>query len=311
MAMRLHWIGRARAGRCAGALILSTAGLLAMAGPGTARADGDERILILRPGQGRIVRPDSTGGPLRLETGIEVVGDSVSIREVLEKAREGERRKFAGLETLAYTRHVRVVLSFGGKKPRTRVQDLVERVYFRAPDQWVRAAVRDTTWELDAAGVARAIPDDDEEKIRLSAGREGLDRIPYYLERLERFRFGDRPRTSLTDSTIVYEIEFRPASDFDDVPGGRIWLLTPGYQIVREEFEMNRLPFPWVLRSLDLVTREWAPVEDRWLERRIAGRARLGMNVFGLPEEAEFVVNFDDYRLNPELDPRLFDGGDR
>lgn len=307
--MRLHWNRPPGARRRAG--ILCVLGGLLIAGAAPAAADGGDRILVLRPGQGRIVRPDSAGGPLRLETGIEVRGDSVSIRDVLEKAREGERRKYAGLTTLAYTQRVRIVMTFGGAKARTRVQERVVRVYYRAPDRWTRAAVHDSTWEVGPDGVSRAVTDEDDDGLRVSAQREELTRVPYYLERLERFRFGDRPRYSLTDSTIVYEIEFHPASDFDDVPGGRIWLLTPGYQIVREEFELSRLPFPWVLKSVDLLTREWAQVGDRWLERRITGRARLGLNFLGVPGEAEFVVHFDDYRLNPELDPRLFEGRDR
>jgi hypothetical protein len=311
MSMRLHRNHRGRAWRRTGIVALGAALICAAAPPPAALAADEERILILRPGQGRIVRPDSAGGPLRLETGIEVQGDSVSIREVLEKAREGERRKFEGLASLAYTQRVRLVMTFGGKKPRTRVQDRVERVYFMAPDRWTRAAVLDSTWEIGPDGAAGPVTDDEDEGLQVSRRREELTRIPYYLERLERFRFGERPYRSVTDSTIVYEIEFRPASDFDDVPGGRIWLLTPGYQIVREEFVLDRLPFPWVLKSLDLVTREWAPVGDRWLERRIAGRARLGLNFLGLPEDAEFVVSFEDYRLNPELDPKLFEGGDR
>lgn len=307
--MRLHrWRTAGGALAHAGAILLATALLGAM--PGTARAAEDERILILRPGQGRIVPGDSTGGPLRLETGIEVRGDSISIRDVLARAREAELRKFEGLSTLAYTQRVRIVMTFGGKKPRTQVHDRVERVYFRAPDRWVRAAVLDSTWEVGADGTARAI-EEDEGKVRVSVGREDLTRVPYYLERLERFRFGENPPFSITDSTIVYEISFTAASDFDEMPGGRIWLLTPGYRIVREEFELSRLPFPWVLKSVDLLTREWAAVGDWWLEKRIAGRARMGLNFLGLPEEAEFVVSFDDYRLNPELDPGLFDGGDR
>lgn len=307
--MRLHrWGSAGGTVARAGAILLAAAVL--MAATGHARAADDERILILRPDQGRIVPGDSTGGPLRLETGIEVRGDSISIRDVLARAREAELRKFEGLSTLAYTQRVRIVMTFGGKKPRTRVHDRVERVYFRAPDRWVRAAVLDSTWEVGADGTPRSLKED-EDDVSVSVGRDDLTRIPYYLERLERFRFGENPPFSITDSTIVYEISFSPASDFDEMPGGRIWLLTPGYRIVREEFEMSRLPFPWVLKSLDLLTREWAPVGDWWLEKRIAGRARMGLNFLGLPEETEFVVSFDDYRLNPELDPGLFEGGDR
>ena len=75
------------------------------------------------------------------------------------------------------------------------------------------------------------------------------------------------------------------------VPGGRVWILTGSYQIVREEYELENLPVPWLLKSVDLLTREWQEVGGRWLPRRVTARValhtRAGLGLVRLPEAAE------------------------
>ncbi|TPW14513.1 MAG: hypothetical protein FD129_1068 [bacterium] len=274
------------------------------------RAQGDE-IRVLPPGAGRTeILGDSTSPRLEIKE-LTVGGRRVDIREILRKAVDGERRKYAGLETMAFTRSMRIVVRFPGKKARTEIHEIIRRVYFRSPDRWVEATVLDTTWSVMADGSIKPPEEGDEDAIMVEVNRRNLEEIPYYLERLDKFRFfqGDIHRT---DSTAVFEIPFEPKSDFDELPGGRLWLLAPRYQIVREQFVLTNLPAPWALKKLDLLTREWQPIEDRWLEKRITGRVDLTSVVqkIGGPSSIEFVMTYGDYRLDPELDPSIFDRGD-
>jgi|GEM_PF-2747349 len=284
--------------------------LLLIGSSRTAGAQADE-IRVQPPGAGRTeILGDSTHPRLEIRE-LTVGGRLVDLHEILRKAVAGERRKYAGLETMAFTRRIRIVVRYSGRKARTQIRETVRRNYFRAPDRWVGAAVLDTTWTVLADGSIRP-PDEDEEDdgVVVDVNRRRIEDIPFYLERLDKFRFFQGP-IHRTDSTAVFEIPFEPRSDFDELPGGRLWLLAPRYQIVREEFVLANVPFAWALDGLDLLTREWQPIEDRWLEKRITGRIDLTglVQLAGAPASIEFVMTFDDYRLNPELDPSIFDRG--
>jgi hypothetical protein len=292
---------------------LAAFGLLFAAGQALAQGD----VQVLPPGAGKAtVEADSTRPRLAIKE-ITVSGERVDLREILRKAVEGEKKKHAGLTTFSYTRRIRSVMRFEGKKARTRIDDIVQRVYYRAPDQWVEVTAFDSTFTLNTDGSRRedddehGDEDDDEGGLDVSMESRSIEENPFYLERLDRFRFYQGP-IHRTDSTAVFEIEFEPVSDFsDDTPGGTLWLLAPGYQIVREEFRFEKgLPAGWILKGLDLLTREWQQVEDRWLERRLTGRVTLaqglGLKQMGVPKTIEFVVEYDDYRLNPDLPAAIF-----
>lgn len=282
-------------------------GVLLLGSIRTAEAQEDQ-IRVLPPGEGRTtILGDSTNPRLEIRE-LTVGGQRVDLRDILRKAVEGERQKYAGLKTLALTRRARIVARYGGKKARTEINEIVRRVFFQAPDHWVEATVLDTTWSVMADGSIRPPDEEDDDDTMVEVNRRKIEEIPYYLERLDKFRFfqGSIHRT---DSTAVFEIPFEPKSDFDDLPGGRLWLLAPGYQIVREEFILTNLPFKWAVKGLDLLTREWQPVEGRWLEKRITGRVDFtGMvQKIGAPVSVEFVLTYDDYRLNPDLNSSIFD----
>lgn len=289
-------------------LFLAFPGAAGLSAAGEAPADS---LMVIPPGKGQFAEDDSVP---KLKGMIIIDGKPVDIVEVVRKAQEGERSKYEGLRTLAYTQTMRLTMKFGGRKARTRYQETVQRVYYRAPDDWVTATLRDTTWVRTAAGELTKDKEDDEDEghVRVSVRNEGasIANVPIYLERLDKFRF-TRLGQSATDSTVLHRVRFEPMSDFGSLPGGTIWLLAPGYQIVREEYELKNLPYPWIFKKLDFLVREWQPIEGRWVQKRIAARARLGMNFLSVPEAAEFVVDYADYRFNPVLEDAIFSGRDR
>lgn len=298
---------------CAAALLLA-----GMTAHGAGSRDSTD-IRIFPPGTGRVLAAEDTipdPGRARYELPeIPVVDTRVPLREIIRKAQRGERDKYAGLKSMAYNRTFKTVLTFGGRKPRTECEETIQRIFYRAPGEWAAVTLKESRYEVDADG-RRPLPLDDGDGPRISVrGGSKRDRdlasLPFYLERLDNFRFEITHR-SVTDRTVLYEVDFEPLSDFNVSPGGKLWLLTPNYQIVREEFRMKNLPFPWIVKNVDLLTREWQQVENRWVERRIAGHVDLGLSFLkDVPRSVEFVLTFDRYEFDPVLDDALFSGGAR
>jgi hypothetical protein len=239
----------------------------------------------------------------------------IPLAEIIRKAQEGERRKYEGIRTLAFNRTIKLTMVRNGREPQTRCIETVVRVWFQSPDQWRQTTLREARWIVEADGTRRAWDDDEgTARIRIESGPEGrsLADLPPYLEQVEKFSFRIVNRSVRPDQ-VLYEIDFEPRSDFDVLPGGRLWLLTNGYQIVREEYRLENLPVPWLLKSVGLLTREWQEIEGHWVQKRITARAELrsglGLGVIDVPNTAEIVVLFDQYKFDAPLDPALFEPG--
>lgn len=286
---------------------------------GRAMAQEKKGVIVIPSGQGRVYAvEDSIPDPQSALTTpeIKVSSTRVPLREIIRKARDGERQKYAGLKTMAYSRTLRVVMTSRGDHPTSTCDEIVQRVYYRAPSDWAMVTLQDTTYELGSDGKPLEKKKDEKVRLKLSTGRrQGLRdlaaELPFYLEKIDSFRFHIAHK-SINQREVLYEVDFEPMSDFDRLPGGRLWLLTPNYQIVREEFRMKNIPFPWIIKNIDLLTREWEEVEGRWVEKRLTGRVDIGRLMFvDIPGRIEFVVSCDHYRFDPELDNRLFGGGGR
>jgi hypothetical protein len=255
---------------------------------------------------------------------IRVRATRVPLLEIIRKAQEGERHKYDGLSTLAFTQLVKVTISFEKPKPRTEIHEVVQRIYYQAPSSWREVTLRDEEYEIDADGVRKPLDDttgpggkkkrgvridvdsDEEERDADRDAGRGLARLPDYLDRLDRYDFEILHRSVRPDQ-VVYEIGFEPKSDFEILPKGRMWILTGRYQVVREELRFNKLPMPGILKDVDLVTREWQEIDGRWVQKRITGRALIGLPGFlRAPTQIEVSVSFDQYAFNPTLDPALF-----
>jgi len=240
----------------------------------------------------------------------------VPLRELIRKAQEGERHKFDGIHTMAFNRTVKVTLEFGGRKPHTECRETTSRVYYRAPDRWREVVLQDAGYKIAADGTREPLEEDDDGPVHIQLGDDfddvrRLDEVPEYLERVDQYDFEIVDR-HLKPGQVLYEIAFRPRSDFELLPSGRIWLLTGGYQIVREEFEFEHLPMPGILKDVSLVTREWQEIEGHWVEKRITARADIGIvPMLGAPKRIEVALVFDGYRFDPPLEDALFERGGR
>jgi hypothetical protein len=270
-----------------------------------------DSLIVFPPGTGRVYAVEDTIPVYEVDP-VVVVRPRVPLEEIIRKARDGERRKYEGLTTLSYNQTLRVVMIWEGKKPRKRCEEIVQRVFYRAPNDWRVVTLSETKYGIDAAGRRVEANKDENIKFELTDGRRKdyrqLADLPYYLERLDKFTFQIAHRT-MNEKQVLYEVDFEPLSDFDNLPAGKMWLLTPNYQIVREEFDMRHRPFPWIVKNVDLLAREWQEIDGRWVEKRITGRVDLGMNFMKVPHRVEFVMSFDEYRFDPALDERIFQGG--
>lgn len=237
-----------------------------------------------------------------------VKSSRVPLLDLIRKAQEGERRKYDGITTMAYNQTLKASIVFA---KRTEYTESIRRVYYRHLDQWATATIRESEYVVDEDGRRRPKKEDEDRGVKVSVKSgddvsESLSKIPFYLERVDKFdyRIADR---HLWPDQVLYEIAFEPKSDFEMLPSGRLWILTRGYQIVREEFHFRHLPLPGILKSIDLVTREWQEVDGRWVPKRITGRAGVRLPGFlRAPKSLEVVVVYDDYRFNVPLDEALF-----
>jgi len=278
----------------------SLAGLLA-AGPAAARQGG-----------GPVLATEDSLRQFSLPETVLVRSPRVPLLDIIRKAQEGEKHKFDGVNTMAYTRVVKVLIEFESPKPRTEVEEEVTRVYYQAPDRWREVQLRKNEFVIEKDGSRH--PKDEKDKVNFEVDEEedgdnsgrSLSQLPDYLDRLDRYDFQILHR-SLRPDQVVYEIGFQPKSDFEILPDGRMWILTRGYQIVREELHFQRLPMPGILKSVDLVTREWQEIDGRWVEKRVTARAEVRLpKILRAPHAFEIGVTFDDYVFNPTLDPALF-----
>jgi hypothetical protein len=272
-----------------------------------------ERILANEDSLRVYVAPETT----------HVVARRVPLAEIIRKAQDGERHRYDSLTTLAFNRTIKITLKYGGRKPQTRCIESIARVYFQSPDRWAETTIREEKYVLAPDGSHKPWKEknsdgEDNDDVTISVGDDNgsqsarrLSDLPPYLEETDKYDFEILNR-SIRPGQVLYEIGFEPRSDFDMLPGGRLWLLTNGYQIVREEYHLKNLPVPWLLKSLALVTREWQEVDGTWVPSRITARAGLrsgvGLGLIDIPETVEVVLSFDQYRFEVPLDPKLFEG---
>src|SRR5262249_53259043 len=76
----------------------------------------------------------------------------IPLLDIIRKAKEGEKHKFDGINTLAFTRVVKATITFESPAPRTEVHEIMWRVYFQSPDHWKDVRLKKTEFVIEADG---------------------------------------------------------------------------------------------------------------------------------------------------------------
>ncbi len=236
---------------------------------------------------------------------VEVQGKRLTLRDILERAREGERRRREAIQDVSYTEDVRVVLigGRGGNAERRRFHEARSRIYFKRPDRELRLELADRRYG----------DQDEDEKLGLNAevsieARDALDYAdgPFYLEDIDSYRYEIRDRRLFPDR-VLYAVAFAPRSDFDPLPSGTFWIDTAEFVVVHEEMRFERNPLPLFLESVDEIVRQRGRVADRWVVTRIQVKAVVrSALVFGF-KTAEIEATYSDFAFDQGLVDSLFE----
>ncbi|MGD8394105.1 MAG: hypothetical protein PVF43_01385 [Candidatus Eiseniibacteriota bacterium] len=253
-----------------------------------------------------LAREDTFGVRLRYEyRTIEIEADRLSLREILERAREGERRRREAVDDASYTENVRVS-AIGSRigRERNRIFEERTRVYYKAPDRHLRIRIAERAY---------GDQDEEEETESRSSVRVSVDDIldlasaPFYLENIDSYRYAIRDRQVFPDR-VVYAVDFEPRSEFDVEPSGTFWIDAAEFVIIHEEMRFERNPAPLILKSLGNFTRERRRVDGRWMVTRAYAEAELRGTLLHGIRKIEFELRLSDFAFNTGLPDSLFAG---
>lgn len=257
-----------------------------------------------------IATEDTFGVQVKYETRtIEVEAKQVTLRDILERTRQGEKQRREAVTDLAYTEHVRVTLLGDRRsKEKRRFFEEATRVYWKPPNRTMRVKLGERKYG-DQDSTESIVP-------RTQVGVEVDDALdfaqgPFYLEQIDDFNYHIRDRRLYPDR-IIYAVEFEPRSEFEPLSiAGTFWIDTADFVVVHEEMKFNRNPAPLLLKSIDHIVRERRRVDGRWVITRlqvVADMRSALMIGFG---RAEVEATYDDFAFNAGLSDSLFKGAPR
>jgi len=236
---------------------------------------------------------------------IEVDGKRLTLRDILERARAGERRRREAIQDVTYTEQLRIALigSRGGDPDRRRIHEVRNRVYFKRPARELRIELAERHYgdqeESEKTALRASVSVDVRDALDFATG-------PFYLEDIDSYRYEIRDRRLFPDR-VLYAVDFAPRSDFDPLPAGTFWIDTAEFVVVHEEMRFARNPLPLVLESVDQIVRERRRVDERWVVIRVQVKAAMrSALVFGF-KTAEMEAEFSDFSFDQGLDDALFD----
>lgn len=252
-----------------------------------------------------LAREDTFGVHLRYALReIEIRAEILSLKEILHRAQEGERRRREAVRDLAYTRNTRVSV-FGGRRPgaqQVRIFEERERIYFKRPDRRLEVHLADRKYG----------DQDQQEELKPRAQvaievRDALDfaQAPFYLEDIDAYRYRIEDREVFPDR-VVYAVGFTPRSDFDIEPTGTFWIDAADFVVIYEEMRFEHNPAPLVVKSIDHIVREREQVDGHWVVTRLQGRAELRLSFLTGFRKIEFEARFSDFQFNTGLPDSIF-----
>jgi hypothetical protein len=235
---------------------------------------------------------------------IEVQAKRLSLRDILERAREGERRRREAVEDLAYTERIRVTLlgGRGGASDRRRFFEHAARVYWKRPGKHLRVELGEREYgDQDVKEKLQARSEVQVEMFDVLDFAQG----PFYLENLDEYRYELKDRRLFPDR-VLYAVDFTPRSDFDPLPGGVFWIDTADFVIVHEDMEFERNPLPIFFESIDHIVRERKQIDGRWVVNRLQMVAEMRAAFIVGFDRVELEATFSDFAFNTQLPDSLF-----
>jgi hypothetical protein len=250
---------------------------------------------------------DTFGVRVKYETRtIEVQAKRLTLRDILERAREGERKRREAVTDLAYTERVRVTL-LGGRtsKDKRRFFETAARVYWKPPDRNLRIDLGER--QYGDQDLKESVAPEGQVQVEVS---DALDfaQGPFYLEHIDDFRYSISDRRLFPDR-IIYAVEFEPRSDFDPLSiAGTFWIDTADFVVVHEEMKFERNPVPLMLKSIDHIVRERQRVDGRWVITRLQLVADMRSALVIGFGRAEIEARYSDFAFNTGLSDSVFEG---
>ena len=241
---------------------------------------------------------------------IEVRREKLSLREIIERSIEGERSKLAGRRSMVFTGSARIVLTWDDRR---EVVDVVSRTYAEAGgfERTIQLGERVTAYEKEDGGWVvdpDAGSDEDDGGVRVEEGDfDEFEELPLWLEATHEFDYELRGRTVQSDR-VIFEVGFRPKSEFDPLPSGTLWIDTERYRVIHEEFHFERNPFPLMVRDLRRLSRQWTELPTgEWVYTKVRAEMELRSDPFGyVPESVVFVLERRDFAFDTAYDPHVF-----
>jgi hypothetical protein len=250
---------------------------------------------------------DTFGVRVKYETReIEVQAKRITLRDILERAREGERKRREAVTDLAYTEKVRVSLLGDRKsKERRRFYESAARVYWKPPDRNLRVDLGERRYgEQDSS---ETIAPKGQVEVQID---DALDfaQGPFYLEQIDDYKYRITDRRLFKDR-VIYAVAFEPRSDFDPLAiAGTFWIDTADFVVVHEEMKFERNPAPLFLKSIDHIVRERQRIDGRWVITRLQLVADMRSALLIGFSRAEIEAMYSDFAFNAGVPDSLFEG---
>lgn len=227
----------------------------------------------------------------------------VTLDEILDRVARGEARRDSLLHDVVFTATFRVVRSANGTKPAQLIEEVVNRVYKRKPDDVRNVELR--RWEIK--------PDKDKKggaQISFSSStEEEIVNFAFRPEARHEYRYRIVGRDLLGDH-LIYRIAFEPKSLIGaGNPGGIVWVDTRDFVIVRQELDFARSPVPLILKGVDRVVIERQEVDGHWVLRRLLMRVTMTIPIPKFGRSFDMAIQFDDYQINHGIDDAIFARG--
>jgi hypothetical protein len=266
--------------------------------------------LIGVPGLPALAEEDTIPVPSVLLSTVFVNAPRVTLDEILRRVAEGEARRDSLMKDQSYTLTALVTyLDADGKAP-TGAQHRYEyasKVYKKKPDKLREIPL-----------IQRTNKKDKNDDWQVSAGpsmRENVVSFAFEPRARAQYQFTIEDRRYLAGH-VVYVIGYRPRSNVDPLPTGRVWVDTNDFVIVREEFwYRDRSPEPLFLKRIDSCVVERSLVDGKWwVVTRALARVQLSSAIQVMSKLArdpvtptvDFVLTRTDWKVNQGIDDAVF-----